>query len=105
MIWSAGGSGENEVGHKQKMLSFFSLCFCDSLFNSVQLHFLAKKFMVLWEVISCRQQSGHTSIGLPKDLDSSSLPFSHACKERCALHYQRVIFNVLQSHSTTSSIV
>ena len=57
MIWSGGGSGENEVGHKRKKLSFFSLCFCDSLVNSVGLHFLANKFVVLWEVISYRQYS------------------------------------------------
>lgn len=55
MIWSADGSGENEVGQNQKMLSFFQFAFCDSLFNSVGLHFLAKKFIVLWEVISYRQ--------------------------------------------------
>lgn len=55
MIWNAGGSGENEVGQKQKIFFFFFLlCFCDHLFN-VGLHFLAKKFMILWEVISYRQ--------------------------------------------------
>lgn len=63
---------------QEKKLSLFSFCFCDSLVNSVGLHFSAKKFVVLWEVISYRQYSSHTTMGLPKNLYSSSLPSSHA---------------------------